>query len=337
MMSETGIFVLYLAIVDKKQMQYNNHETGITKTERIFIMNDRTDIPGGVWPTMITPYTAEGEIDYVGVEALVEWYIKKGVNGIFAVCQSSEMFYLTEREKLDLVAFLLKISHGRIPVIASGTTQKDLKDQIRYGCQLAELGVDAVVFLRNCMSDDFEGDIRKISDGIGGDTVFGLYECPFPAKRCLTDRELTVMAESGRFAFLKDTVCHLGTIERRAKLIRGSNLKLFNANEATLLPSIEVGYKGYSGVMANFHPDLYGWMLQHCSDERTSKLAKYLTIMALMEARDYPLSAKRYLARYEGLPITDFCRSFKNAYKPCLDSELESLRVCTESLRNWIF
>ena len=45
-------------------------------------------IQNGVWPTMITPYTPDGKIDYAMVEKLVEWYIERGVAGIFAVCQS---------------------------------------------------------------------------------------------------------------------------------------------------------------------------------------------------------------------------------------------------------
>ena len=49
----------------------------------------------GVWPTMITPFTKEGKIDYETTEKLIEWYIQEGVDGIFAVCQSSEMIYLT--------------------------------------------------------------------------------------------------------------------------------------------------------------------------------------------------------------------------------------------------
>ena len=37
---------------------------------------------------------------------------------------------------------------------------------------------------------------------------------------------------------------------------------LFNANAQTLLPSLELGAAGFSGVMANFHPDLYARLYQ---------------------------------------------------------------------------
>ena len=56
----------------------------------------------GAYPTMITPYKADGSIDYDRAEDYVEWYFKKGCAGIFAVCQSSEIFYLTVEERAEL-------------------------------------------------------------------------------------------------------------------------------------------------------------------------------------------------------------------------------------------
>ena len=48
--------------------------------------------PGGVWPVMLTPFTVNDHVDYDGLDMLIEWYILQGVDGMFAVCQSSEIF-----------------------------------------------------------------------------------------------------------------------------------------------------------------------------------------------------------------------------------------------------
>ena len=66
------------------------------------------DIPNGVYPTMITPYTADNKIDYNAVEKLINWYDEKGVAGIFAICQSSEIFFLSLEERLELLKFIVK-------------------------------------------------------------------------------------------------------------------------------------------------------------------------------------------------------------------------------------
>ena len=56
-------------------------------------------IAGGVWPVMITPFTEDKKIDYDAVLRIIEWYDKNGVDGIFAVCQSSEMFEHDEHHR----------------------------------------------------------------------------------------------------------------------------------------------------------------------------------------------------------------------------------------------
>ena len=61
----------------------------------------------GAYPTMITPYKADGSVDYEMAEKYVEWYFKKGCAGIFAVCQSSEIFFLSFEERLELLKFIM--------------------------------------------------------------------------------------------------------------------------------------------------------------------------------------------------------------------------------------
>ena len=53
----------------------------------------------GVWVTMVTPFDEEYRVDYSVMKDQVEWYIGRGVNGIFAVCQSSEMDLLDRAER----------------------------------------------------------------------------------------------------------------------------------------------------------------------------------------------------------------------------------------------
>ena len=45
-----------------------------------------------------TPWTEDNKPDFKAIQQLCDWYVEKGCTGIFAVCQSSEMAYLTEQE-----------------------------------------------------------------------------------------------------------------------------------------------------------------------------------------------------------------------------------------------
>ena len=60
------------------------------------------DINKGTYPTMITPYHDDNTVDYEAVKNITNWYIDNGCTGIFAVCQSSEMIYLSLDEKIKI-------------------------------------------------------------------------------------------------------------------------------------------------------------------------------------------------------------------------------------------
>ena len=67
-------------------------------------------LPGGLWPVMLTPFLQNNEVDYDVLKRLTEFYIKSGANGLFANCLSSEMFQLTEAERLKVIATVVSMA-----------------------------------------------------------------------------------------------------------------------------------------------------------------------------------------------------------------------------------
>jgi 4-hydroxy-tetrahydrodipicolinate synthase len=258
---------------------------------------------------MITPFTEDGALALEALAPLVEWYLDRGVDGLFAVCQSSEMFELTLAERVRLAEAVVEAVDGRVGVIASGHISDDPDDQVEEVTRIAATGVDAVVLVTNRFANAEESDavwqarLAHFLDRIPDSIPLGFYECPQPYKRVLSPRMLRWVAETGRFIFLKDTCCDLDLIQ--AKLAVAGDVKLYNANAATLLGSLQMGAAGYSSVMGNVHPQLYGWLCRHWADEpeRAARLQDFLGVSSWMGRCVYPTSAKYYL-QLEGVPLT---------------------------------
>lgn len=264
----------------------------------------------GVWPTLVTPFTDADKIDHGALEEMVNWYYSRGVDGLFAVCQSSEMFSLSLEERVELASAVVRASGGRLPVIASGHVSDTVKEQIEEIKRISDTGTDAFVLVSNRLAQPDEKDeawmrnaeflLKSISN-----VQFGIYECPYPYKRLMSAELLKWCAETGRFVFLKDTCCDNGQIKAKVQAVKGKTLKLFNANSATLLQSLMDGASGYSGVMANFHPQLYAWLMENWDKEilRAQELQDFLGTAALIAGQVYPVNAK-YFLKLEGLRIT---------------------------------
>ncbi|MGI6335754.1 MAG: dihydrodipicolinate synthase family protein [Eubacteriales bacterium] len=289
-----------------------------------------------VFPVMLTPFREDGAIDDTALEALIGWYEAHGVDGLFAVCQSSEMFCLSLDERVSLARFVKE--HAHVPVVASGHISYAPDDQVKELTAIAATGVDAVILLTNRMCGQFEGTdawraaLDRLLKRLPKEIPLGLYECPYPYKWVLSDDEIAYAAHTGRFRFIKDTCCDIERIRRRVKLLEGTPLRLFNANTATLLESVRAGADGYSGIMANIHPELYRKLIRAPYAENAEILQAALTMCALIERQCYPPCAKYYL-QLEGLPITTVCRTRdRHELTPLYMDETRQLRTLTAAM-----
>jgi 4-hydroxy-tetrahydrodipicolinate synthase len=259
----------------------------------------------GIVPVMITPFTHDNQIDWEGYEGLIEWYLDNGAEALFAVCQSSEMQHLSLDERRDLARFTVERVNGRVPVVASGHISDTPAGQREELAAVAGTGIDGIVLVTNRLAgrdegaDVFRTRVEGLLSVLPSDMPVGLYECPAPFRRLLSEEEITYCAQSGRFTFLKDVSCDLAVVKRRLELTRGTPLGINNANAAIAWPAIQAGASGFCGVMLNFHPDLYRWIQDNGAEhpELAEELAVFLVLAAMCEPMGYPKLAKHYHVR----------------------------------------
>jgi len=288
----------------------------------------------GVWPVMLTPFRDEVAIDYAGLDALVEWYIAAGVAGLFSVCLSSEMYELTPDERVRLARHVVNRAAGRVPVVAAGAFGDSIVAQADAVKRMADTGVTAVVLTVNQVALESDPDAvwQANTEALLGATPnvsLGLYECPRPYHRKLSPELLGWAAQSGRFRFLKDTCCDLALIQAKLDAVRGTGMGWYNAHCPSLLSSLRLGGHGYSGIAANFYPELF---VRLCADfagqpDEAERLQRFLTLADGTIRHRYPASAKRWLGML-GLPIGETCRVSVPAPRPDDDEMLmlENLR-----------
>ncbi len=273
----------------------------------------------GIIPVALTPFTESNLIDWDSYAELIEWYIDNGADALFAVCQSSEMHYLSLDEKVALAKFTMNKVNGRIPVVASGHVSNNIDDQLTELRAVAETGVDGVILVTNRFAVNKQADEKTVTEGLKvlveelpAEIALGLYECPAPFRQLLSDDQIRYCADSGRFVLLKDVSCDLETVSRRAKLSAGSPLAIVNANAAIAWSAMKSGSAGFGGVFNNFHPDLYKWIYKYGDSDQglAEELSMFLALAAMGESFGYPALAKLYHQRL-GTIETMKCRAIE--------------------------
>lgn len=287
----------------------------------------------GLWPVMLTAFDDEGALDLDGVDALTDFYLDQGSTGLFAVCQSSEMYDLSDEERLQLAQRIVERTAGRVPIVAVGTFGGPIAWQGQFIRRMADTGVDGVVVLPNQLvgADSDEAPLQAALEQVlqaTGDIELGLYECPLPYHRNLSPELLGWAASTGRFGYMKDTDRVPERIWPKVQATKDTDLRMFNAATASALSSLQMGVAGLSPIAANCYPELFAWLCaNHTKEpEKAEKLQHRLATLDAAVRVKYPQSAKRYLHR-RGLPIGDRCRVEEHDFDGYDDLLLTSLLV----------
>lgn len=265
---------------------------------------------GGAWPTMVTPFAANNSIDVGAYRVMVEWYMAHGVGGLYANCLSSEMYELSDDERLLLAAEAVKAARGRVPVAATGNLGETAEAHLALCRRIADTGVDVVMLLVPPFLDgdrELEGYFLGLAEKLA--VPLGLYECPVPRRYHLSPELVSKLAQSGRFVAFKETSENLARILALLRLTEKTPLSMLQACNSYLLESVRAGGLGTMSVAAIHLPELVAAVIDkgRAGDPDAERLQGALCAMHLAQRAAHPQGTK-YLLGKRGLPITPRCR-----------------------------
>jgi 4-hydroxy-tetrahydrodipicolinate synthase len=269
-------------------------------------------------PVMITAFNLKAKVDLDVVSTLVDFYLAAGVKGFFANCLSSEMFSISEDERLELTSHIVKYVNGRVPVVATGSFGLTLEDKAEFTKQIYDTGIDAVILITGHFARVGETDevlLRNFDKmfGLTGTIPLGLYECPAPYKRILSADVFRQLLEADRLVYHKDTSILPENVKAKLEVAKGRDkLEFYDAHTPNAQFSLQAGARGMSSISGNFYPEILVWMCNNANDPSKKKevewLQRELTRVDPLIHIAYPMSAKYFLAK-RGLPVRMISRA----------------------------
>ena len=270
-------------------------------------------------PVMITPFDLKAKVDLDTVNNLVDFYLAAGVKGFFANCLSSEMFSITEDERLELTQHIVKYVNGRVPIVATGSFGLTIEDKAEFTKKIYDTGIDAVILITGHYAKVEEPDdilLRNFEKmfQLTGNIPLGMYECPAPYKRILGKDVFREILSANRMVYHKDTSIDLQNVKAKLDVLKETNNKLefYDAHSPNAMDSLKMGAKGMSSISGNFYPEILVWMVNNASDPGKQEEVKWLqseiTRVDPLIHIAYPMSAKYFLQK-RGLPVRTISRA----------------------------
>ncbi len=98
----------------------------------------------GVYPYLVSPIAADGEVDEPVLTRLCNDLIAAGVHGLVPLGSTGEFAYLSWPQRRRVVEVVIAAAKGRIPVIA-GVAATTTAEAERQAQELAQLGCDGIL------------------------------------------------------------------------------------------------------------------------------------------------------------------------------------------------
>lgn len=98
----------------------------------------------GTGVALVTPFTKNGAIDFNGLEKVIDYSVKGGVEYVVTLGTTGESVNLTKEEKLEILDFTIEKTAGRVPVVAGfggNSTHLVIKEIEQFHFK----GVDAIL------------------------------------------------------------------------------------------------------------------------------------------------------------------------------------------------
>lgn len=284
----------------------------------------------GMATAIITPITENG-IDYDAFARLIDWQINEGIDGLVVCGTTGEGSTLTDDEHREAIAFAVKQSAGRIPVIA-GTGSNDTAYALELTKFACEAGVDGVLVVTPYYNKATQNGLIKLFTAIADVSTVPVILYNVPSRTGVNLKPATVakLAEHPMINAIKEASGDISQIAEVAHLC-GDSINIYSGNDDQVIPVMSLGGKGCISVLSNLLPKEASAMCKaYASGDTKTATAmqlKYLPLINALFSEVNPIPVKAAMAKmgycedYLRLPLTPM----EDATRQNLYNEMEKL------------
>lgn len=205
----------------------------------------------GIYPALPTPMKADKSIDYAMLDALVDFELAQGVDGLYVGGSTAESFLLTEEERRRIAETVLRRAAGKVSVIVhTGAGGTDAA--VRLSVHAKEHGADAIssvppIYFKYTADEIISYYLDLIEST---DMALVVYNIPAFTGINLTQGTARELFKHPRVVALKHTNTNMYELER--VLAHNPGLIGLNGYDEAFLSGLSMGAAGMIGSTVNF-------------------------------------------------------------------------------------
>lgn len=258
------------------------------------------DLRGSI-VALVTPFKDNGEIDLAAFDALIEWHIAQGTDGMVVCGTTGETPTLSEEEDAMMMKRAVKKVNGRVPVIA-GSGSNSTQDCVKYSRTAEQAGVDGILVVAPYYNKPTRKGLYQhfscVANAVNIPVI--LYNVPGRTGSCIQyDLAIQLAKDHKNIIAIKEAG---GNIDVFMNLIanRPKDFKIYSGDDSLSTVANLLGADGCISVIANVIPkefhELMTVSLSGNVEASRSLFFKYKRVMELMFVESNPIPVKTALA-----------------------------------------
>lgn len=244
---------------------------------------------GRLLTAMVTPFNADGSVNYEKAADLAEWLINNGSDGLVVAGSTGEAATMSAEEKLELFRVVVNRINKRVPVIA-GTGSNNTADSVKMTKMAEAMGVDGALivgpYYNKPTQEGFYQHFAAVAQSTGLPII--VYNVPGRTASNISPAIVArLAADFGNIVAIKEAA---GNVAQVAELysVLPEEFTIYSGDDGLIIPFMSVGATGLISVLSNIGGGILQDVMQAYEDGRVREAAK-------LNARMVPLANAMFI------------------------------------------
>ena len=228
----------------------------------------------GTGTAIITPFNADGSINYDELGRIIDDQIANSIDAIIICGTTGESATMTDEEHIECIRYAVKHINGRIPVIA-GAGSNDTRYAVELSKKAEEAGADALLLITPYYNKTTQNGLiahfTAVADAVN--TPIILYNVPSRTGMCIDVSTIKTLSKHKNIVAVKEAS---GNFAYLSKIMAecGDDIDVYSGNDDMVVPLMSLGGKGVISVASHIIPKQMHDMTQYCLDNNFAEAMK---------------------------------------------------------------
>lgn len=244
---------------------------------------------GRLLTAMVTPFNADGSVNYEKAADLAEWLINNGSDGLVVAGSTGEAATMSAEEKLELFRVVVNRINKRVPVIA-GTGSNNTTDSVKMTKMAEAMGVDGALIVGPYYNKPTQEGFYQHFAAVAQSTGLPIIVYNVPGRTASNISPAIVARLAADFENIVAIKEAAGNVAQVAELysVLPEEFTIYSGDDGLILPFMSVGATGLISVLSNIGGGILQDVMQAYEDGRVREAAK-------LNARMVPLANAMFI------------------------------------------